>query len=306
MQDAFIHCEQLVRTDDKDRFLASLFAPEKYRRALFALYAFNLEVARVREIAREPMPGEVRLQWWADVLSGAGRGDVAANPVAVALREVVVRYRLPPQMLADLIEARRFDLYDESMQSLRQLELYAEKTSSVLIDLAARILNDGRNPAIGELAQHAGIAYAITGLLRSFPIHAVRCQLYVPLEVMRRHNAQTEDVFAAKPTLELRAALAEMRLHARRHLAAARALLDAMPASVAPALLPVVLVRPRSRAWSGGAIGRFDCPNFHSGAGNGFSGGRRDSGLSACCNSLCRDTRCPHAPCVEIRERACR
>src|SRR5471032_2107824 len=68
MQDAFTHCEQLVRTGDKDRFLATLFAPEKYRRALFALYAFNLEVARVREIAREPMPGEVRLQWWADVL----------------------------------------------------------------------------------------------------------------------------------------------------------------------------------------------------------------------------------------------
>ncbi len=244
MQEAFTHCEHLVRTGDKDRFLATLFAPEKYRRALFALYAFNLEVARAREIAREPMPGEVRLQWWADVLSGAGRGNVAANPVAVALREVVVRYRLPPQMLADLIEARRFDLYDEPMPSIAVLELYAVRTSSALIDLAARILSDGRNLANSELAQHAGIAYAVTGLLRSFPIHAARRQLYVPLEVMQRHHAQTEDVFAAKPTLELRAALAEMRLYARKHLTAARALLDAMPAAVAPAILPVALVRP--------------------------------------------------------------
>jgi phytoene synthase len=124
------------------------------------------------------------------------------------------------------------------------LELYAAKTSSAVIDLAARILSDGRKPAIGELAQHAGIAYAIAGQLRSFPIHAARRQLYVPLEVMQRHNAQTEDVFAAKPTFELRAALAEMRLHARKHLAAARTLLDAMPAAVAPAVLPVALVRP--------------------------------------------------------------
>ena len=244
MQDAFTHCEQLVREGDKDRFFATLFAPEKYRRALFALYAFNLEVARVREIAREPMPGEVRLQWWADVLSGAGRGEVAANPIAVALREVVVRYRLPPRMLADLIEARRFDLYDEPMASLAALELYAEKTSSAIIDLAARILSDGRNPAISKLAQNAGIAYAITGLLRSFPIHAAHRQLYVPLEVLQRHHAQTEDVFAAKPTFELRAALAEMRLHARKHLTAARMLLDSIPASVAPAVLPVALVRP--------------------------------------------------------------
>jgi 15-cis-phytoene synthase len=244
MRDAFTHCEQLVRAGDKDRFLATLFAPEKYRRALLALYAFNFEVARAREISREPLPGEVRLQWWADVLSGAGQGDVASNPVAVALREVVVRYRLPPQMLADLIEARRFDLYDEPMPSLAALELYATRTSSAVIDLAARILSDGRPPAIGELARHAGIAYAITGLLRAFPIHAARRQLYVPFDVMQRHRAQTEDVFAAKQTLELRAALAEMRLHARKHLIAARALLDAMPAAVAPAVLPVTLVRP--------------------------------------------------------------
>jgi phytoene synthase len=244
MQDAFTHCEQLVRAGDKDRFLAALFAPEKYRRALFVLYAFNLEVARVREVAREPMPGEVRLQWWAEVLSGTGRGEVAANPVAAALREVVVRYRLPPQALADLIDARRFDLYDEPMASLAALELYASKTSSAVIALAARILSDGRDPGIGDLAQHAGIAYAIAGLLRAFPIHAARRQLYVPIEVLQRHHARTEDVFAAKATIELHAALAEMRLRARQHLAAARDLLGAMPVAVAPALLPVALVRP--------------------------------------------------------------
>ena len=244
MQDAFTHCEQLVRTGDKDRFLAALFAPEKYRRALFAFYAFNLEVALVREVAREPMPGEVRLQWWAEVLSGTGRGEIAANPVAAALREVVVRYRLPPQMLAELIDARRFDLYDESMASLAALELYATKTSSAVIALAARILSDGRDSGIDDLAHHAGIAYAISGLLRAFPIHASRRQLYVPVEVLQRHGARTEDVFAAEPTRELRAALAEMRLRARQHLAAAHDLLGAMPAAVAPALLPVALVRP--------------------------------------------------------------
>src|SRR5688572_30941058 len=99
MLDAFDHCEEVVRAGDKDRFLATLFAPQKHRRPLFALYAFNLEIARVRELAREPMPGEIRLQWWRDALSGPGHGDVAANPVAAALRETVVRYQLPPQML---------------------------------------------------------------------------------------------------------------------------------------------------------------------------------------------------------------
>src|SRR4051812_14467659 len=187
MPDAFDHCETLVREGDKDRFLATLFAPQKHRRALHALYAFNLEIAKIRETAREPMPGEIRLQWWRDVLGGAGRGDVAAHPVASALRDTVVRYRLPPKALEDLIDARTFDLYDDPMPSLAELQLYAVRTSSALIGMASRILSDGKDVA-GDLAGHAGIAYAITGLLRAFPLHAARHQLYVPADVLARHH----------------------------------------------------------------------------------------------------------------------
>ncbi len=244
MADAFDHCEELVRAGDKDRFLATLFAPQKYRRALYALYAFNLEVSRTRELAREPMPGEIRLQWWRDVLAGTGRGEVEAHPVAAALRDVVVRYRLPPRTLVDLIDARSFDLYDEPMASLSYLVRYAMHTSSALIDLAARILCDGREPGTGDLARHAGIAYAIAGLLRALPIHAARGQLYLPAELMQRYGAQSSDVFSGNATIELRAVLAELRLRARHDLGAARGLLNEMPPAVAPALLPVALVRP--------------------------------------------------------------
>lgn len=247
MPDAFDHCEELVRDGDKDRFLATLFAPQKYRRALHALYAFNLEVARVRETAREPMPGEIRLQWWRDVLGGVGRGDVAAHPVATALRETVVRYRLPPKALAELIDARSFDLYDDPMASLADLERYAERTSSALIAMAARILSDGRDPGIDELARHAGIAYAIAGLLRTLPLHAARGQCFVPVELLERYGARIEDFKARKATTGLRAALAELRLRARRHLAGARELAARTPPEFAPALLPVALAGPLLR-----------------------------------------------------------
>ena len=244
MADSFDHCEELVRAGDKDRFLATLFAPHKYRRALYALYAFNLEVTRTRELAREPMPGEFRLQWWRDALGGAGPGEVEAHPVAASLRDVVVRYRLPPRMLVDLIDARSFDLYDEPMASLSYLERYAAQTSSALLELAARILGDGRDLGTSDLTRHAGIAYAITGLLRALPIHAARGQLYLPADLMQRHGAQSIDVLAGRATNELRAVLAELRLVARHHLGAARGLLNDMAPQVASALLPVALVRP--------------------------------------------------------------
>jgi phytoene synthase len=240
MADDFDYCETLVREADKDRFVATLFAPAPRRRALYALYAFNVELARVRELAREPMPGEIRLQWWRDVLGGQRTGE--AGPVASALAATVIRYRLPVALLGEMIEARSFDLYDDPMGSLVELDAYAEKTSSALIALAAQILNEGRESGLDDAARHAGIAYAIAGLLTAFPPHAARRQLYVPLDVMQRHGARPEDVFAGLATPQLRAALAELREIARAHLS--QVSIAGIPATLMPAFLPVALVAP--------------------------------------------------------------
>src|ERR1700722_8038738 len=122
MQDPFAYCAELVRQADRDRFLAALFAPAEHRDALNALYAFNIEIARVREVAREALPGEIRLQWWCEVLDGERREEASANPVAAALLPTIERYRLAVAKLQDLIEARRFDLYDEPMAAMADLE----------------------------------------------------------------------------------------------------------------------------------------------------------------------------------------
>jgi len=242
--DPFAHCETLVRAADKDRFLAALFAPFEHRGALHALYAFNAEIARVREVIREPVAGEIRLQWWRDVLGGEGRGEVAAHPVAAALAATIARYRLPAERLAALIDARRFDLYDEPMATLAELEAYGRDASSSLIALAAQILDGGRAPETGVLAEHAGLAHAMAGLLRALPVHAARGQLFVPLEVLQRHGADRHDIARGQATPEVRAALAELRRSARRHLTQARQAMETVPLAVMPALLPVALVGP--------------------------------------------------------------
>jgi len=241
MQQAFAHCEALVRAADRDRFLATLFAPRERRGALFALYAFNVEIARVREVVRDPVAGEIRLQWWSDVLAGDGRGEIEAHPVASALRACVARYGLPPERLQTTISARRFDLYDEPMATLVDLETYADGASSSLIALAAQILNGGGAPDMDALSRHAGRAQAIAGLLKAFPFHAARGQLFVPLELLERHGADREDVRIGRATPELRSALADLRDSARRHLHQAQDMARTASPDVMPALLPVAL-----------------------------------------------------------------
>jgi 15-cis-phytoene synthase len=241
MADASGYCAELVRAADRDRYLAALFAPAERRAALYALYAFNSEVARVREVAREPLPGEIRLQWWTDVLRGERGGEAAANPVAAALLASIERYQLPSDQLIALVEARRFDLYDEPMATLDELETYASKTSSVLFSQASRILSGTDAEAVAE---PAGRAYTFAGLIRALPMQAARHQLYLPDELIERHTVKMADIFAGRSSPGLNACLAELRNAARRHLAAAREQLRTLPREALPAFLPLALVGP--------------------------------------------------------------
>jgi phytoene synthase len=249
MQDAFSHCEELVRAGDRDRFLATLFAPATHRPSIFALYAYNLEIVRIREAASAPLAGEIRLQWWRDVLLGDARGEGGGHPVAAALLATIARYDLPTSHLTAIADARRFDLSDEPMPTLSALEDYADATSGNLISVCARILEAGRTLEIGNLAHHAGNAHAITGLLAAFAAHARRGQLYVPLDLLHRHGVRAGDLVGdqagapRRANSGLRAALAELRSVARGHLVRARDELPAAPPTATPALLPVALVQ---------------------------------------------------------------
>ncbi len=240
----FAHCEALVREGDPDRYWASLFAPIDKRPHLHALYAFSFEIARVRDAVREAMVGEIRLQWWRDALQGEARGDVRSNPVAAALDDTIVRFRLPRQALVNLIDARVFDLYDDPMPTVNDLEGYAGETSSSLIRLASLVLADGGETGPPDAAGHAGVAYAIAGLLRSFPWHARRGQVYVPADLLARHGVVREDIVAGRGGPGLLSALSDLRAIARRHLDQARTLQATTPGNVLPAFRPVALVEP--------------------------------------------------------------
>ncbi len=240
--DAFQYCETLVRAADRERFLTVLFAAAEHRKALFALYAFNIEVTRVGELVRQPLAGEICLQWWSDLFADELRGDVQANPVAAALLATKTKYKLPSDQLQSLIDAHRFGLYDEPMQSIGQLEVYARSVSCNLIALAARILADGGDANIDELVEHAGITYAIAGLLKAFPLHARRRRIYLPLDILERHGASVHEITGGRATSALRSALADMRRLARRHLEEGGKLMRTAPPAVMPALLPVALV----------------------------------------------------------------
>jgi phytoene synthase len=242
MQDAYAHCEAVVRAADKDRFLAALFAPTAQRRHLHALYAFNSEIGRVRDAAREALPGEIRLQWWRDALAGQARGEAGANPIAAALLDTIAQCALPVEPLLGLIDARGFDLYDEPMASLADLDAYGSDTEAAVMTLGARILAGGTEQPGEAAAASVGIACAVAHRLRSFPLDVSRRQMFVPLELLERHGVPREEVEARRNTQGLQAALAELRGHARAAFARFRSAAAEVPDRCAPAFLAAAIV----------------------------------------------------------------
>jgi phytoene synthase len=240
--DAYSQAAAIVRERDPDRYLSDLFAPEVPRRRLFALHAFNAEVARVRDAISEPMPGEIRLQWWRDALVS---GEDGGHPIASALNETIKAASLPLPAFDNLLKARVFDLYDDPMPSLNDLEGYAGETSSVLIQLGAMVLAGGRDPGTAEIAGHAGVAYALSGLMRALPLHAARHQMYLPADMIGAFGVDPADVYGGRLTPALAALLMELRAITRGHLAKALAGLAELEAALVPVFLPVMLVEPR-------------------------------------------------------------
>jgi phytoene synthase len=241
-KDAAGFCAELVRSHDFTRYASTLFVPSAQRRALLAVYAFNVEISRVRLQVSQALPGEMRLQWWTDMLAGAGHGGIEGNPVAAELLLAIRNGRLPVDRLSRLIEEHEFDLYNDPMPTMAALEGYIGDTSSVLFSLAARIAG-WQSDAIEHLARHAGLAQGIAQVLASLPLDASRRQLFVPQQLLQAHGIGMEEVFTGKQTAKLRAALDQLAGEALEHLETALALLSSVPPDVRPLFLPLAVVR---------------------------------------------------------------
>lgn len=232
-----------VRAADHDRYLAALYAPADKRDALFSLYAFNAEIAGIRDRIHEALPGEVRLQWWRDVLAAEDDGTGIGHPVADALKATISACSLPKPAFDNMLDARIFDLYDDPMPSRTDLEGYCGETAAALIQLAAMVLDPVEAPRFAELAGRAGCAQAITGLLLLLPLHRKRGQCFVPADILAAAGSSPEEFVTGDGGPGAKRAVAAMIALARDHLSAFEQGASALPVSLYQAFLPLALSR---------------------------------------------------------------
>ncbi len=235
------YCSREVRRADPDRWLTTLFAPDARRPGLLALYAFNAEIARAREAVSQPMIGQIRLQWWREAWAGIVADQPRNHPVVLALH---AHCRALDQVdVLALIDAREIDMADSPPADMAALLEYAEVSSAPLMRLAAQQLGATLPSAV---AREAGIAYALTGLLRATPHLVAQKRVMLPAALLGAHGLTPDDMHQRDVSAGLAAVLAEVAEEAGRRLQVARQ--HRLPRTTLPAVLPVTLAGLHLRA----------------------------------------------------------
>ncbi len=236
---------------DRDAYVATLMAPAAARADLATLHAFAAEIAAIPGRVREPMAGMVRLQWWRDALQA---GNPTANPVADALLAVVAARRLPPKPFIDLLEARSFDLYDDSMPGRAQLEGYLGETRSAPIQLACLILDPAGAQSVSDSAGNAGCAAGIVDVLNGLGSGLTRA--LVPLDILDAAGVDAEGFRAGAEASRSAAVVEALVALGREHLAA----VATVPPPFRPAFAKASLARPALKAIERRAAAIYDAP----------------------------------------------
>jgi NADH dehydrogenase [ubiquinone] 1 alpha subcomplex assembly factor 6 len=236
------YCLQQIRRFDRDRYLTVVAAPQQAAVDLAVLYAFNLEIALVRDSVSESMLGRIRLQWWREAIAEIYESRPRRHAVLECIAALQARTPLSRGRFERMIDARESELEDVIPDDVAALESYADATAGDLLRLAAEAA--GIDPDQGDIApliRHVGIGFGLTGVARATLYLARRRQTMLPASLQQKHGLSLDLLYELKPQPGLNAAIAELAAIARGHLDAAKR--STTPKPLLPALRIGTLAR---------------------------------------------------------------
>jgi phytoene synthase len=243
LADAVEHCAVLAREHARDQWLGALYAGAEARGALFALASFDYEIRHALRRARDPNLTAIRLAWWREVISGERQAEAAGNPVALALGAAIEAYALPKAWLEAMLDARLQAIAPQDDFNHVAFRGFADESEGARLRLASRIAAGGQDLDPAEAHAPAGMALALTRLLKELPLMAGSAPTLIPADVAARHGVSVEDFDARRVSPGVVAACAQLRSLARDELAEAERRLKSSGPGILPAFMPLVPLR---------------------------------------------------------------
>ncbi|EJF85647.1 phytoene/squalene synthase family protein [Candidatus Bartonella washoeensis] len=233
----------ILRATDRDRYISVLFAPKKKRRALAALYAFNAEVARIRESVHDPLIGEIRLRWWYDSIANNEMQESKNNPILSDLFTAISLFSLPKTAFLRYCDAQILDLYHNPVETLHDLEFYCGETASIVLQLSCQILDPDVEQDFADAYEHGGIAQGLSGILRLLSFMPSRYQYYLPADILKVLGVNRKELEANCISNEQKCHIIEaMVALSREHYNRFYEHFSVLPTTLKPAFLPLAII----------------------------------------------------------------
>ncbi len=167
--------------------------PRKAREGIWALYAFNTEIAKTRSVVTETTTGLIRLTWWREAIEEIYNNDTPrSHPVIEALAAVIKEHDLDKELFLKLLYAREFDLEDVPPGSVEGLKTYAQATNVPLLKLAMTIL--GQNDT-EEVISRVATQYGVIGMIRSVLHLRAERRCMIPSDILGRYNLSPQKLY---------------------------------------------------------------------------------------------------------------
>jgi phytoene synthase len=249
---AYAACRSIAKREAKNFYYAFVALPLERRNAICAIYAF---MRRADDLADdETLPREERrrlLNEWLSAWRQAASGEVTGDPVFLAVRDATQRFKIPLELLDELVAGVTMDLdhapsgAPDTYATFADLYRYCYLVASVVGLVCIRIFGY-RDPRAEKLAEETGIAFQLTNILRDVSEDAARNRVYLPLDELAVHGVSLESLLhrapAAPPSISERSLLEAIAKRAEVYYRSARELLPLINPESRPALWVLVSI----------------------------------------------------------------
>lgn len=192
LEGLYAQAAEMTRRGSRTFFFATRFFPEDLARAAHATYWFAGYTRGLVRQAATLDQGILDLDRWAAQVHQGLRGELVRNPVLEVLLDTAERHKVPHQLIGDLIEGARMDLYHTRYESFSQLREYCSRTSGTMSVLMAHLIGY-RGPALDYMAD-LGVAMELTSILRTLGSALERDRVYIPTEEIEAFGYSESDL----------------------------------------------------------------------------------------------------------------
>lgn len=192
LNQAYRFCEEIIAANSKSFYKSFSMLPKESRKAVWAIYAFCRTVDDIVDEGADPT-AQLTLfkQEFHDFLNGDFN---SMNPMWLALSDVFHNYDMDEEAFKSMIKGQEMDLQHRHFQTLQDVLGYSYHVASSVGLMLLPVLAPRKTGVLKEGAIALGYAMQITNILRDIDEDLQMGRLYLPAELMEKHNLGLGDL----------------------------------------------------------------------------------------------------------------